>query len=252
MDKTKKEEKHFEPNYNTEQRNKLSQEMHNAITRLANKFRLKETVTKENISLFEEHFPNVKIGAEISRNPDYPRDPKEAFKLFKNYFASIQFEVYKNIFLSEYGALNEVNAKAELSAINEWITEAKTLKYADAIKGKDKYCEYLRLVNGYYENFLINSLDHSETSISAMVYGKYVLLKEWLENFLKGVVSENTTLTLTRKEREYLSERIKGKLPSDINAAKHETISKHLDNARKKNNFESIDELIEAAKQQGI
>jgi hypothetical protein len=169
--------------YNTQFSNSEFWKYNEEIEALRAKYRVQYTFTKED----ERENPSFKEGAITSKNPHIPNTPKEAFELFKNYYAAIQLSVQKNLFIDKYRIWNESSMKAELSVIDEWISIAEKLNYADCFSHQggpinthiDAY-EYLRLKNGFYEGYLMTWEQHSDMSTTAMVYGRYFLFRSYL------------------------------------------------------------------------
>ncbi len=171
--------------YNTKKNIDLSVNYYNAISDLNKKFLVDYEFTKEDLELF----PNKKKGDIIKRLPPMPNEPKEAFELFKNYYAAIQFELQKHLFEERGNVWNKACIKVEIEAIELWINETKKINYKDCLRNhlnniqyyNSEPHEFLRLTNGFYEGSVMSN--YHETA--ATVYGRYFLFYEYLKVILK-------------------------------------------------------------------
>lgn len=216
--------------YNTQQYNKIWDEVNIEIDKLQKRYRVLHTITKEEA----DRLPRAKEGDVYSQNPSIPDNPTEAFELFKNYYAQISALVQRTFFIEKYKVWNKASVEAEIAVIEKWIEEVKKLDYTDAMNGVDKHLpqyEYLRLANGYYDGYLMTWNEHRETSTAASVYGRYFIFYEYLKDMLdkfyvpsskylhlididfedlpryvieKGIVSRFERLAI-RKDEEYIN-----------------------------------------------
>lgn len=178
-------------NYNQEQLNISFHAFAEEHELLRKKYRIKVTATKEDAKKLR----GTKEGDLYERNPIIPDNPKEAFELFKNFYASIQCALQKHFFLEKYRIVNEASIKAEIKELEKWILAAKEENYSEACKGIGQHNpehEYLRLVNGFYDGYLMTWQQHQENSTAASIYGKYVLFYDLLKNELSKLTKTNT------------------------------------------------------------
>jgi DNA-binding CsgD family transcriptional regulator len=211
-----------------------------AIEELDKKYKIKKTITANDI----DDFPNgFRIGDEISRNPVWPTNSRAAFELFKNFYAEKRFEIEKCLFLSKYKGVDEIVLKTELEAINDWTGEAEKINGSNAVDGKGEQCEYWRLTHDHYYREVMDNR-FNEMSMPAFVYARYVLLKEWLEKGLQidpesSRKKNNQVLTFTSEERKIVELLSKGKKFTDIASEIHlsyETVKNRFEKMRKKFN----------------
>ena len=161
-----------------------------AVEALENKYRIEVSITKQDIE--ENPTARFKKGQKVTRNPKIPKNRKKAFTLFKNYYAALYYETEKYLFKAKYIVWNESAIEAEIKIIADWIKEAEKLNYSDACVssngGIQNYYspehEYLRLKNGFYEGYLMDWEQQSESSLAAKIYGRYFLFYEFLKNKL--------------------------------------------------------------------
>ncbi len=169
--------------YNTQQYNKIWDEVNIEIDKLQKRYRVLHTITKEEA----DRLPRAKEGDVYPKNPIIPDNPIEAFELFKNYYAQISALVQRTVFIEKYKVWNRASVEAEIAVIEKWIEEVKKLDYTEAVSGVNKHLqqyEYLRLANGYYEGYKMTWQEHQETSTAASVYGRYFIFYEYLKEML--------------------------------------------------------------------
>jgi hypothetical protein len=163
------------------------------IEEIKKNFRVNLPVTKEE----EQKWQWLKEGAVVPRDPVIPNNPKEAFELFKNYYATLYFEEEKYLFESIYKVWNVGTIQAELKNIEDWIKEAEKIDIGKVYKKELKVppweFEFIRLKNDFYQGFLMAWEQCSEDSHAAFVYGRYFLFYDYLKTYLKK---------LTHKEKE--------------------------------------------------
>lgn len=146
----------------------------------------------------------VKIGDEISQLLP-PKTIKKAWERLvkldaQRYFENIKFtnkKLFKNI--------SQLYYKQELIELNNFIksTEFENIEKAFAQPNfNDPKQEYLRLINGYYQNHKINDM----SILAPKIYGKFVLYKEWLESKIDAnLFIKNDLLSLT--DNTYVKEK---------------------------------------------
>jgi len=184
--------------YNTEWANQVYREAMKEDSVLREKFRIVVPASKEDAEILR--YTNE--GDLISRNPPNPNNPKEAFALFRDYYAQLMCIHFYREFILKYRVVNEVSIKAELEELDKWKEEAQKENYAEACREKtdpyfvhdhskaQKY-EYLRLINGFYEGYCMKWDELKDTSRAAQIYGEYVLLYERLQKELLQLQSCN-------------------------------------------------------------
>jgi len=138
-------------------------------------------------------------------NPRVPENFAESFKLFTEYYALLQFENQKDLFLNKYTSWNDAAIKAEIQVIEQWMGDAEKINYGEAcldlrnqaIKNIDSQPhEYLRLKNDFYQSYPMTRIQHWESSTAAVVYGRYFLFYKYLRQLtaslpaVKGKKSE--------------------------------------------------------------
>ena len=145
--------------------------------------------------------------------PEIPNEPKEAFKLFIEFYAAWHCELQKEMFETSYKVWNESTIKAELDKIDEWINNTSSIKLADAVIGtiginrtilnaNSDLHEFVRLKSEFYEGYLMGREQHNLQSIAATVYGRYFLFKNFLIERLKtfNIVQKDNSNYTTLKE----------------------------------------------------
>lgn len=147
-------------------------------------------------------------------NPPVPDDAKERFELFKSYYGAIAFEIEKSR-LFDNGILNEETAKGLLEIIEDFISDAEQINtweaFKDKITGKIKNAdsephEYLRLKNGFYNEHKIPDIQMQLSSLAANTYGKYFLLRAFLQKELRQPVNVFDTLFVTETAKKLVLE----------------------------------------------
>ncbi len=128
----------------------------------------------------------VEVGEIGSKNPEWPINPPEAFELLKEYYANewlLLGEIV--IFLNRFYSWNEKAMIEKLEEIKQFIAEASKIPLKIAFEKKHRFFHempkivYLRIENNYYNN------NHIQYDLDAkVVYGKYFLFKELLEQKL--------------------------------------------------------------------
>lgn len=184
--------------YNLQQYEKAFNEFAEAHEALRKKYRKSYKLTKKDL----KDWPNAKVGDLISQNPDIPDTPKEAFELFANYYAQVQFELQKCLFIEKYKVWNKVSIKSEIDEIEKWITNAKALSYKDALEGTYKHLaeyEYLRLANGYYEGYKMTWHELQDNSTASSIYGQYFLFYNYLKEKLTARDKEDSMVYRSMK-----------------------------------------------------
>jgi hypothetical protein len=129
----------------------------------------------------ENSISGLKIGDKATKIPNFPENPKEAFELFKNYFAYSIFlgfvisHLQSNIEKWDNDCINP-----ELKRLNEFIDKTKGIEPAKAfgwgngIPDNERY--YIRLDKGYYEKNNIK-IDYIYNKV---VYAQYFLFRNLL------------------------------------------------------------------------
>lgn len=174
------------PDYNTKLINDSFNHFAYEHETIRNRYRVSYKLKKADL----KDWPHGKVGDIIYRNPEIPNSPKEAFELFTNYYASIQFVLQKHLFIEKYKVWNKASISSEIKEIETWIDEAKKKNYTNAVKPINSHVseyQYLLLLNGYYDGYLMTWHEQNENSTAATVYGRYFLfynyLKDKLANF---------------------------------------------------------------------
>ncbi|HTB99319.1 MAG TPA: hypothetical protein VK705_01415 [Ferruginibacter sp.] len=183
-------------NYNTRKDSQSFSSFQKRITELMEQFRIKTPLTKQETDSLNDS--EIKEGYLMERNPHIPQNEEEAFELFKNYYAAIQCELQKHFFETNYKVWNKASIEAELKEIEDWIKKADKISYKDAVIGTNNVIlnqqeglyEYLRLKNGFYKGYLMTWEQHNNSSLSAMVYGRYFLFYEFLKEQIKNIVAQ--------------------------------------------------------------
>ena len=121
----------------------------------------------------------------VPQIPEWPDDPKEAFDLFKNYYAQKNLLIEAYIFLNQFFTWNEKAINDKLNQINLFIEKAKKIDLKKAFN--NSYAEYeyneylyLRFSNDFYNHKHIKN----EADDIGVFYGKYFLFKDLLESKL--------------------------------------------------------------------
>ncbi|GAB5400137.1 MAG: hypothetical protein Aureis2KO_17220 [Aureisphaera sp.] len=144
---------------------------------------------------------NIEPGAEYTIIPE-PKNKTELFERFKKLNAQRLFEARQRLFEKKYGNASKKVIEDELYQINHFISEANRLSTTKSFENKyvdDAYQrnlhEYSRLTNGYYENpnKPFSAFGYYNNN-APLIYGEYVLFKEWLESELNKYKSK-TKLT---------------------------------------------------------
>ena len=183
--------------YNKLRHNEVTIEIYEKQNQLIDKFQETKTLSKEDIE--SGIYPNFTERQQIKINPAIPSDPKEAFQLFKIYYAAFQFETYKSLFFDTYRSFENQNAiNAEIKIIEDFIKDAENLSYKDAcsnLNNKERRYEFRRLTGGFYNDYLMTWEQHNLNSVAASVYGEYILLYDYLKNQLAkpGKIKDNLT-----------------------------------------------------------
>lgn len=174
------------PDHNTQLINESFHHFAEEHEAIRNKYRVSYKLKKSDL----KDWPRGKVGDIIYHNPEIPDNPEEAFELFRNYYASVQFVLQKHLFLEKYKVWNKASVSAEIKEIERWIEEAKKKNYTDAVKpisSHIKEYQYLLLLNGYYDGYLMTWSEHQETSTAAHVYGRYFLFYDYLKDKLANL-----------------------------------------------------------------
>jgi hypothetical protein len=161
------------PEYYLDKKNELNE-----------KYRIEFVATKEYIEKYGSFWPGIKIGDKGSNPPKWPIEPKEAFELFKNYYAKEWFLVEVSGFLNNYYTWNNRAMQDELKKIIQFIDNTKDIDLKEAYEYPHKCglneSYFLKLANGYYNKKHIEY----DSSGAKLIYGKYFLFKELLEKKL--------------------------------------------------------------------
>jgi hypothetical protein len=176
--------------YNIQKANELFSFFNKKRNELTAKYYVNHILTKEDLQDYS--YDNLSEGQTIKIKPPVPNDPKEALTLLKNYYGAWQCELQKENFENDYKIWNEFSISTELNKIKDWIAEAANIEYKEAVEGivginkvilnkRSEPNEYLRLKNGFYEGHLMTWEQLNETSITAIVYGRYFLFRDFLE-----------------------------------------------------------------------
>jgi hypothetical protein len=177
-------------NYNIKKREKSFLDFDTAAEALRRKFKVSHTICEEDIKDYTH--TNFKVGDKVIKTPPIPNDPVEAFELFKNYYAQIQFELQKHLFIEKYFNRNEHSISAEINLIEDWIKQTNEINYSEACldsrgniqNSNSGVAEYLRLQNGFYSDYLMDWNQHSESSVAATIYGRYFIFYDFLKSEL--------------------------------------------------------------------
>lgn len=183
----------MEQDYNTKQYNDSFKQFDEACELIRKKYRIAIALTKEEA----EKFRGAKEGDLVTRNPDIPNNPVQAFEIFINYYASIQFELQKHLFIEKYKIINEGSIVAELKELENWIEEALKESYSKACENpysNNNKHEYLRLANRFYNGFLMTWEHHNESSLAASIYGRYFLFYSYLKKTLSATQEQRTSI----------------------------------------------------------
>lgn len=173
--------------------------------------RVTKIATKEDIERFNQWQGNtLKVGDKYSIIPE-PNNKEELFERFEKLHAQRYFETLQDIFNQKYGEGNEKIIKDELSALKGFIERANKLSTAETFKNKwvdpkeaDLY-EYSRLANNYYKNPQLPFYPLSYFNNNAvLVYAKYFLYKQWLEDKLDELKKKFPTQQTTEQMKENL------------------------------------------------
>lgn len=152
----------------------------NKIDELENRYRVSSVIDAKYLSN-SEFAVGVKIGDKAIKNPDFPENPKEAFELFKNYFAYTRFlglvksHLERNIEKWDNDCINwELKRLNELTEKTKGIEPSKTFGLGNGIPDNERY--YIRLDKGYYEknNIKDDYIPNKE------VYAQYFLFRNLL------------------------------------------------------------------------
>jgi|GEM_PF-4419973 len=172
--------------YNNKKRNDAFWDYHKQREALNEQF-LKPTIfTEEDKSLTTDS--RFEVGKEYICGPKIPNDAKEAFKLFVDYYAHLNFYAQVNLFFDTFLSFeNKAAINEEIAEMEAFISEANKVSYKAACKDHftiDDYFEYKRFSEGYYDDNLMDDAKFSENSRAANVYGKYILFYNHLKNKL--------------------------------------------------------------------
>jgi hypothetical protein len=128
----------------------------------------------------------VPVGTMYSQWP-VDRTDKEAYEDLKFYTGQIACETLIRDFYHKYGKPTAKIMLAELSSLEDFIKSIDPRDLPVAFQGQtnDHKHEYLRITNGYYDTHRCNA---TEWGGAAIVYGKYILFKEWLAKRLPEVM----------------------------------------------------------------
>jgi len=150
---------------------------------LDQKFKVKHVITLDEAE--GQSNGRFKPGSIGLAYPPIPPDPKDAFRLFQNYYGIYQFEVQKSLFFDTYRSFENENAiNAEMEVIEDFIKEVEKISYKDVcnnLNNKDQPYEYKRLTGGFYEDYMMDREQHNVNSAAASVYGRYVLFYDYLK-----------------------------------------------------------------------
>mgnify|MGYP003110018179 CR=1 FL=1 len=144
---------------------------------------------------------NIEIGEEFTIIPE-PKNKTELLERFENLHAQRLFEAQLRLFKRKYGDPSKKVIEDELKELNTFISKASQLSTTETFKNKyigDTHLrdlhELSRLTNGYYRNpnKPFSAFGYFNNN-APLVYGKYILFKEWLQNELNEYKSK-TKLT---------------------------------------------------------
>lgn len=179
---------------NTEVGEDLNEQKRHTVTiaifekqnQLKDTFQTLKILSKEDIE--SGAYPNLTEGQEIKINPAIPRDPKEAYQLFKDYYAAFQCETHKSLFFDAYRSFENKNAvNAEIKIIEDFISSTEAITYKDAcnnLNNIDRRYEYKRLIGGFYNDYLMTWEQQNLNSNAASVYGEYILFYNYLKDII--------------------------------------------------------------------
>lgn len=124
----------------------------------------------------------------------YPTEINERYNFFKEYTALIRLEYEKNLFEEHYHKWDESKVKSELKEIDNFINSAENIELSTIYKEVDftnTHHEYIRLKNNDYLNIGINDGMLDVLSLSAKIYARYFLFKDFLETLIKIPITVN-------------------------------------------------------------
>jgi hypothetical protein len=152
----------------------------NKLTELNSEYKENFVVTKEYIEQNPE-LGKINVGDINSKYPDWPKDPKLAFELFKNFYAYKFFLIQVSKFLENIGSWNQKAIKDELNIYNQFIEKADKFNLMEAAEQRanlrNQYQWYVLLANNY---FLTHSIEKCNNNLVQNLYAKYFLFRELL------------------------------------------------------------------------
>lgn len=156
-------------------------------------YRVKFVISRNFIEQNGALAKGIKIGDIGTRFPEWPKNLKEAFELFKNYHAKRMLLIIVGEFLDTFYNWNNKAVGDELKKINQFIDEANEIDLRKALDNrflvKSDYEMYLRLANGFYETKKNIKDDEPQARI---IYAKYLLFRELLEKKIKSKEKQKT------------------------------------------------------------
>ncbi|MEB0260504.1 hypothetical protein QN352_02380 [Mucilaginibacter sp. 10I4] len=189
------------PGYNDKKRNEAFMDYHDKREALNGKFLKPTVLTQEDYDLIPDN-SSFKVGKEYVSNLKIPTEPEAAFKLFVDYYATLNLYTQQNLFFDTYLTFeNKTAIKEEIAAIEAFINEADKVSYKEACTERyniDDFTEYKRFSEGFYNLHLMSEEKFNEGSVAARVYGKYVLFYEYLKNQLDELASPNPTNLISK------------------------------------------------------
>lgn len=152
----------------------------NKLTELNSAYKENFVVTKEYIEQNPE-LGKINVGDINSKYPDWPKDPKLALELFKNFYAYKFFLMQVSKFLENIGSWNQKAIKDELNIYNQFIEKADKFNLMEAAEQRanlrNQYQWYVLLANDY---FLTHSIQKDWGYSLDILYAKYFLFKNLL------------------------------------------------------------------------
>ena len=187
--------------YNSQKRNEAFTDYHNKREALDKQFRKPTLLTQQQFDLISDK-SQFKVGKEYVSNPLIPNNPKDAFRLFVDYYAQLNFYTQQHLFFETYFTFdNNTAIMEEIAAIEAFINEANKVSYKEACKERyniDDLTEYKRFSEGFYSLHVMSDEKFSETSVAALVYGRYVLFYEYLKTKIDELTSANPTNSISK------------------------------------------------------
>src|ERR1035437_5437236 len=185
---------------------KLYNEYQKEFDDLHDKYREDYIISQEDIdnSHNDRFKQNNKVGDKTSKNPTIPPEPEKAYDLFKNYYAALHLSICKQIHIQDYQSWTLDNVENEISEIEDFIKSANQIifnpeKVSALNTGNYQHIEikeYLKFKSGYYDHHLMTWEQCSANSTSAMIYGKYILFCNFLND-------KRTKLLAIKKEQAF-------------------------------------------------